>query len=195
MSGFAIQAGMMRTSVSGGSGPGPRVGFNFRQTIEYVTDGPGDTWVDGTKTYADIGENYGWVTLGVARRNRNSALDPKIAGCQSSNSSTEFRYDLPSPGTYKIIAGFTDQGSRSPAYWDLCDGGMAFHSIRRHAIDYGLPPRIFDANGDVNERDAWVSSDGGTPFVHTFTNSYFILRSIPPGAGSNTVSHLSFQQL
>src|SRR5205809_595690 len=87
-------------------------GFNFRDSIGYVTDGTNETYVRDTGDVYPVTRNavtFGWNSnLGGA--DRNSAIDRRLAGLNYSSPGTSFTFqvDLTAPGTYDISLALGD---------------------------------------------------------------------------------------
>ena len=164
-------------------------GFNFRQTLGYVTDGAGDIFVDPTDVYGSS-PGYGWdASLGSNARNRSTANGPRIAGIHFTSAARYFRFDLPrGPGKYRIKAGFFDPGgSSNKVNWDIQDGTTTIQEIR------GIVASSSDHDGhdaidtEITYAD-WNTLDGGNPLDHTFTSSYCRVLCMALG-GNHVISH------
>ena len=172
-----------------------RVGFNFRQTLGYVTDGAGDTFVSNSEIYSAT-PGYGWNASPSGSRNRSTANGPRLAGIVYTGGNQNFRYDLPNgPGLYRIKAGFFDPGgSANPTDWDFRDGVTKFAEVRGIVSDGGAGVDGKDATGTNLSYADWNSLDGGNALDRTFVASYFTLLCADLG-GNNVVAHLSFEPL
>ena len=85
------------------SATGWQQGFDFRNTAGFVTDPSGNTYILPTTAYPTKGSgfNCGWVkTLPPQGRDRNSHLDPRLAGVSFANNGlpATFYVDLPAAG-------------------------------------------------------------------------------------------------
>tara|TARA_A100001391_G_scaffold198101_1_gene179315 strand:+ start:230 stop:799 length:570 start_codon:yes stop_codon:yes gene_type:complete len=189
MSGLGTQAGMHQPS--NGGGPGSRFGFNFRQSLAYVDDEEGETFVSPTKLY-DGGAGYGWVTSPATGRNRNAGLERRLCGMNyASGSIRTFRYDLPNgPGLYRIWAGFFDWGYSQRADWALRDGTDNFTTTTGPTGS----STVVDATGASVSIYDWSAMNAGNPYDHHFVSDYFTLMNIST-FGVQVVSHLAFQKL
>ena len=92
-----------------------RQGFDFRNTVTFINDPPGDTYVLPTTAYPTKGSGvtYGWTNTSLLQaRDRNAQLDPRLAGINFANngSPATFYVDLPSPGTYSLSLAMGDAG-------------------------------------------------------------------------------------
>src|SRR5271165_1772930 len=92
-----------------------RQGFDFRNTVTFVNDPPGDTYVLPTTAYPTKGSGvtYGWTNTSLVNaRDRNAQLDPRLAGINyaTNGSAATFYVDLPSPGTYSLSLAMGDDG-------------------------------------------------------------------------------------
>ena len=121
-------------------------GFDFRNTANFVTDPPGDTYVLSTTAYPTKGSGvtYGWVkTSLVGARDRNAKLDPRLAGINYANngSPATFYVDLPSAGTYNLSLAMGDAGYQQ--CWVQCqiqflDGSTVLATVTEGATQPGL---------------------------------------------------------
>lgn len=170
-----------------------RVGYNFRATIGYVTDGSGETFVDESAYSSERG--FGWFGTATAR-NRNTGWDRRLAACHFNNAtSTYWRLDLPNgPGSYRIWAGFFDLKFANGANWLLRDGTTTFKTISGSVIG-SVHGDIsgFDADGASMSPDAWASADGGQSIDHTFVNDH--LRVQVNTTSNNVISHIAVEFL
>ena len=139
-------------------------GFDFRNTATFVTDPPGNTYVLSSTAYPSKGNGvtYGWVkTSLVGARDRNAALDPRLAGVNYANngSPATFYVDLPSPGTYNLSLALGDAGYQQ--CWVQCqvqflDGNTVLATVTEGSIALGS---FYDAMGNKWSAAAWPSSN------------------------------------
>jgi hypothetical protein len=136
------------------------LGFDFRNTAGFVTDLPGDTYVLSTTAYPTNGNGvtYGWVrTSLVQARDRNSKLDPRLAGINFVNNGAPatFYVDLPSSGTYDLALAMGD------ASWPECmvqcqiqflDGSTVLATVTGGLIGAGS---FYDAQGNDWSAASW----------------------------------------
>ena len=137
-------------------------GFDFRNTADFVTDPPGDTYVLATTAYPTQGNGvtYGWVKTSLVQgRDRNAKLDPRLAGINfaTNGSPATFYVDLPSAGTYNLSLAMGDAGYQ--ACWVQCqvqflDGSTVLATVTEGSINLGY---FYDAKGNNWSAAAWPS--------------------------------------
>lgn len=101
---------IQQVMASFGGSAGFELGFNFRATSGYVTDGADQIYVLSGDAYPTtrLGATFGWVVGAqpVLDANRNNAIDPRLAGINyvegGAAITTYFRVDLPSAGTCEV---------------------------------------------------------------------------------------------
>lgn len=172
--------------------------FDFRLSSGFVTDTGGCVPVlDETypHTYAN-GATAGWEQTSIdGSRDRNAALDPRLAGVNRNLSNDvfrEFRVDLPATGSYDIRAAIGD------ASFGASNGENPFASIKDTttslftivAGDGSMAAEEFyDATGVKRTSAAnWVSSNAVKTL--TFSTTIFRLRLENATAGYTPVAHL-----
>lgn len=164
-----------------------QVGFNFRCTLGYVTDGTNECFVSHSTSYPNTGctsagdtVTMGW-TSGDALdcRDRDSGLDRRLAGLvrdsESSATISIFRVNLPTGGKTNCTmrGAWGDPGSGSigkTTFVRWCDGscGTPFATVNTAGTAAG---HWHDATGvDRTSAANWVS--GNAAVTHTFTNSF-----------------------
>lgn len=164
-------------------------GIDFRSTAGYVTDpancdyeiSPGGG--NYPRTTAQ-GNTVGWeASNGGNIRDRNTGVDPRLAGtCWSSPSTTAYRIDLPASGSYNVRLAAGDYGSYGVACaWDLYDTTTLQANLTTGSTS--AAKRWKDAQ-NVEYTDAtWPGSNS----VRNFTFSTTILRLKAPTSGN--ISH------
>ncbi len=139
-------------------------GFDFRNSSSYVTDPPGDTHVLSTTKYPTTvnGVTFGWVNTSLVQaRDRNSKLDPRLAGINfiTNGSPATFYVDLPSPGTYNLSLAMGDAGYQQ--CWKECliqflDGNTLLAAVTEGVTNLGY---FYDAAGNNWSAAAWPGSN------------------------------------
>ena len=102
-------------------------GINFRATAGYVTDGANEYGEIATTanypTTSTQGNNVGWETAPSGTRDRNNALDVRLAGIHFGDNATlrDYRIDLSGTGSWisRIAAG--DAASNQECKMELFD--------------------------------------------------------------------------
>lgn len=101
------------------------MGFDFRNTLAFVTDAAGDVFVPATGSSYTLAQGWGYSTGTAATgRDVNASLDPRLAGSHSvSSRSATFRRDLAN-GNYnvRLAAGTSNVASRQQI--NIWDGGL-----------------------------------------------------------------------
>lgn len=143
-------------------------GFNFRQTSGYVTDAADDTYMLKSDAYPTVrnGITFGWVsTANVDDRDRNSTLDPRIAGVsfRTTNGTSVFKIDLPSAGKYLLRLAIGDPASITPApRWRLLDDTAL---LADNTFANAAAGSYRDAAGNVFTAANWPGSNVGVEFT------------------------------
>lgn len=166
-------------------------GFNFRETSGYVTDAAGDTYVIPADTYPTTrnGVTFGWTVAATGQRDRNSLLDPKVAGVAFGNGVGTFRVDLPAAGTYSVRLAMGDQGSpQTASQIKVKDNGTVLFTIGPHDTVNDL----YDAN-DVARVDAatWVAANTARSVTFATTSLFVTLEA---ATSSSVIAHLFVSQ-
>jgi len=140
------------------------IGFDFRNTSTFVTDPPGDTYVLSSTAYPTNfnGTNYGWANTNLVQaRDRNSSLDPRLAGVNliANGSPATFLVNLPSPGTYKLSLAMGDAGYEE--CWVQCqiqflDGNTVLATITEGLTNLEY---FYDAQGNNWSAAQWPTSN------------------------------------
>ena len=140
------------------------IGFDFRDTLNYVTDPPGDTYVLPTTAYPTNfnGVNFGWtnVTL-IQARDRNNQIDPRLAGMNfaSNGSPGTFYVDLPASGTYNVSLALGDAGYQSCTIGcqiQFLDGSTVLRTIAKGSNNSGY---FYDAQGNNWSAAKWPTNN------------------------------------
>src|SRR5271165_243173 len=138
-------------------------GFDFRNTANFVTDPPGDTYVLSTTAYPTTvnGVTFGWVkTSPVQGRDRNAKLDPRLAGINfvTNGSPATFYVDLPSAGTYDLSLAMGDAGYEqcyTQCQVQFLDGSTVLATVMGGPTKAGY---FYDAQGNNWSAAAWPTS-------------------------------------
>lgn len=146
-------------------------GINFRATAGYVTDGANEDHelaAGGSQDYpwtTAQGNSVGWENGGssVGSRDRNSALDRRLAGTNQYDSTPhiglDFRIDLPAAGAYNIRAAVGDAvyDSASSSRCELFDGSTSLGYVYNGGAIAG--GNFADATGTVYSAANWPGSN------------------------------------
>jgi uncharacterized membrane protein len=139
-------------------------GFDFRGSSNFVNDPPGATGVTLDTIFPTVGglTTYGWsYTATFAALNRNSSIDPRLAGTNQVNNGTpgQFCVDLPAPGTYSLSLAMGDDG------WPACsvqcqvqflDGSTVLATMTGGPINLGY---FYDARGNSWSAAQWPANN------------------------------------
>lgn len=153
-------------------------GIDFRATSGFVTDPANCDYEIGTtanypRTTAQ-GNSVGWEDAPGGTRNRNAAVDARVAGLHFNGTSilvaTRYRIDLPSAGNYKFRAAAGDTSNPSTVELELFDDVTSLGNLvtRHTAITSGS---FYDAT-DVQRANAadWVTNNALSP-SYTFAST------------------------
>lgn len=174
------------------------VGFDFRATKAFVTDPANTVDVDG-----DTGILYpltfGGVTYGGLSgwggniRDRNASLDPRIAGCHFTSSSTiDFEVDLPASGAYTIHFSLGDPSSfNAIGRIRILDGVGGTALIDVSSTSSG--DAFLDAAGNVWTGAQWPGNEVGVSV--TFSGTTLIAElSLSGLTAATAINHLRIVQ-
>ncbi len=152
------------TVTSSGGGGGWRQGFDFRNTLSFVTDPPGDLGVLPTNLYPTQGNGvtYGWVNTSVIYgRDRIATQDPRLAGINyaMNGAPATFKVELPSAGAYNLSLALGDAGYQS--CWVQCqiqffDGTTLLATVTKGSDSQNY---FDDARANNWSAVAWPSSN------------------------------------
>jgi hypothetical protein len=178
-----------------------RKGFNFRDTLAYVTDGANEVAIigDGSNNIAAASAyprsvtidgdtfNVGWNTVsGDGARNRNTAYGANLAGGHLINNSEAggrvFRINIPAPGIYELTLGMGENSARQ--YWQVLDDASVLETFDFTGAAMSTED-FYDAEGTKHETDdLWRSSQ--VPKEYTFSSSIVNIRI---GSGTGVGAH------
>ena len=184
------------TSASGSGGEG----FDFRNTANFVTDPPGATYVLSTTAYPTTvnGVTFGWVkTAPVRARDRNAALDPRLAGINfvSNGSPATFYVDLPSPGTYDISLAMGDASYLQcgvQCQVQFLDGSTVLATVIGGPIGAA---NFYDATGKLWSAANWPSDNLSQQLTLAGTRLTVIVGTSKATGDNTTVAFLGVAQV
>ncbi len=184
----------------------PGIGFNFRGTSNYVTDGASTTSVLGdfyptTTTIGGIPVTYGWntggavlgCTGGIAGINRNASVDPRLAGVNyvGPSSCAVFRVDLPTTGVYKVQLGFGDDLNAFSNFVGTIYDNASILSVITAGASLSAA-QFIDATGVTRTSASdWVTNQATSTLTFTTSTFYFKMG----GTDYNTLATLHIQRL
>src|SRR5271157_2781704 len=139
-------------------------GFDFRNTANFVTDPPSDTYVLPTTTYPTTvnGVTFGWTMPNLVQaRDRSTSVDPRLAGINYVNngSPATFYVDLPSAGTYGLSLVMGDVGYEqcyTQCQVQFLDGGTVLATVTGGPTNPGY---FYDAKGNNWSAATWPTSN------------------------------------
>lgn len=172
------------------------IGINFRATSGYVTDGTDETYclADSYPTTRG-GVTFGWTTIDAdAARDRDSALDRRLAGVnKSSNSGTQanFQIDLSSSGT-KTVCLALGEGVFD---WDYQYLQILDNVTSKVVIDKSTPqtgmPKFYDAEGTLHTGAAWPGSNVCVSVEFASTTMNVKIGTPSAQTGNSSIAHIS----
>ena len=139
-------------------------GFDFRGSANFVTDPPGATGVISSTIFPTVGglTTYGWsYTANFWAINRNSSIDPRLAGTNYTSNGTpgQFYVDLPAPGTYSLSLAMGDDGYPPCSVQcevQFLDGSTVLATVTGGPINLGY---FYDAQGNVWSAAQWPANN------------------------------------
>lgn len=167
------------------------VGFNFRGTSGYVTDGVGETYVIDADNYPTTrgGATFGEEDEFLFNLDRNAANDRRLAGVKADSViGRRFRVDLPATGDYDIHLALGDAASAQTHKWDTKDDTTTLDTYNVMSSSN----QFFDASGVQRTAANWPGSE--VSVTRTFASTIFRLQT---NAASSTaaVAHLRLVQV
>ncbi len=140
--------------------------INFRATTGYRSDDSVDAHVEATlsvnyPTVTAQGNTVGWEQIGGSANKFNLSLtnDPRLAGVTgviaSSTTAGIYRFDIPSPGTYRIRCAAGTYDNARGANLRVFDGGTLLSQIV--PPQKTTPPNIIDATNTARNVTNWPS--------------------------------------
>ena len=176
-----------------------QAGFDFRNTSNFVSDPPGDTYVLPTTVYPTNGNGatYGWVNTALVQgRDRSTSVDPRLAGINYANngSPATFYVDLPSAGTYSLSLALGDDGYTS--CWVQCqiqflDGSTVVATVSGSQINQGF---FYDAVGNPWSAAAWPTSNLSQQVTLTGTRLTVVVGTNNASGDSTPIAFLGVSQ-
>ena len=175
-------------------------GFDFRNTPTFVTDPSGDTYVLSTTAYPTKGNGvtYGWLkTSLVTGRDRNAALDPRLAGINfvDNGSPATFYVDLPSAGTYNLSLAMGDASYEQ--CWVQCqiqflDGNTVLATLTEGVTKSGY---FYDTMGNNWSAAAWPASNLSQQVTLTGTRLTVVVGTNKATGDFTTIAFLGVTQV
>jgi hypothetical protein len=186
------------------------LGWNFRESSVYVTDGARDQYIGvGNMVYPltthGSGETvtYGFPSNpgeggGIYWRNRSTTPDIRFAGdlgVQNAATTDTFalRVDLPNPGTYRVRLAMGSRSGSSKNYWRILDD-----ATQRGLVDNSgtlqSAGHFADAAGTIHTSEAnWISNNAAVDYV--FSSTIFRLELAVPGTGTDNDTRITHLQI
>ena len=170
-----------------------KIGINMRGSAGYVTDGPDQTYcLNDAYPVTRGGWTFGWETAMSHALDRDSSVDPRLAGINANAPDTPartFRVDLPAAGDYGVRLAIGDAaGSPWPTEWQVKDGTTVV--IGPHTPS--ATARFVDAVNANYSNAAWPGSN--TQVVETFATTICRLDFPSPGGNWVMVGHIEVEQ-
>ena len=174
-------------------------GFNFRATSGFVTDGASETYVleDPYPTTRN-GVTFGWVTITENTRDRDNAVDRRLAGINFQGNDggaiqRVFRIDLDAMGDYIISLAGGDDAATQTLECSFLDNTTVF-AHPGNATVTGVAEYV-DATGVVRTQADWPTQHA--TIARTFASTIFNVR-INDGAtisNSSCLAHVFVSQV
>lgn len=174
-------------------------GFNFRQSAGYVTDGANETYVQGGGIGFDSypttrnGVTFGWEDTPSGDRDRNNALDRRLAGMHynTTGATVRFRVDLPAAGDYSVRLAMGDASNKSGnSFSELRDTTTVLTSLTDEALN---ATHSKDITGTKHTFAAWPGSNSAQTFTFASTICRMALKQ--PSSGFSAIQHLFLSQV
>ena len=162
-------------------------GINFRETAGFVTDGTGeDNELSMAVSYPDTtaqGNTVGWEDSLASNnmRDRNAAIDRRLAGIVFQNSTVlrRFRFDLPSAGDYDIRWALGDTYTGQVCRAELLDTTTSLTIV---AATCSAANRWLDAAGTELTQTTWPTTNAA--ITKTFATTILRVRIGNTGASA-----------
>jgi hypothetical protein len=171
------------------------IGFNFRNTPGYVTDGANEVMVygayDNYLSHLVAGDgsaaDCGWE-FAIYQADRSTSNDRRLAGINYYNGAVKFRVDLPSTGNWDIRVAMGDQAWYWYEGFQILDNTTVVKDVdaSTKAANYFL-----DSQGNQWSEAAWPGSN--VKFTYNFTSTIFYLE-IKGTSGYTAIAHLDIAQ-
>jgi len=160
---------------------GQQYGFNFRNTSTFVKDPAGDFAVLPSTAYPTVanGITFGWAnTYLVQGRDRNSALDPRLAGINFAVNGypASFYVDL-APGSYNLSLAIGDAGYQQcdlTCEIRFMDGATLLATLKFSSDQMAS---FYDAMGNNWDAAAWPGSNLSFPITLASTQLTMVVGS------------------
>ena len=181
------------------AGGGVNMGFNFRATSGYVTDGANQVYVLPADTYPTTrgGFTFGWVVDGntVFSADRDNAGDVRLAGINYisgiiGGTPTYFRVDI-APGTYNIYLAVGDTVAQTTMFVEVKDTTTSKFTIGNFntAINHYV-----DANGTDHTRANWPANNTSRSVAFATNQFRLYPGNIATNTDVTTLAHLRITQ-
>ena len=167
-------------------------GINFRATAGYVTDGANEYGETSTTanypTTSTQGNNVGWETAPSGTRDRNNALDVRLAGIHFGDNATlrDYRIDLSGTGSWisRIAAG--DAASNQECKMELFDTSSSLGVLCNQNVVAG---NFADATDVELTAANWPGSNASATDTFTTTICRFRMGG-NAGGGNAAIAHV-----
>jgi hypothetical protein len=174
-------------------------GFDFRNTMAFIGDPSGSTYVLPTTAYPTKGNGftYGWAKTSLVQgRDRSTSVDPRLAGINfaSNGSPATFYVDLPSSGTYNLSLALGD--ANWGECWVQCEVQFLDGSTVLADVSEGLTNRgyFYDATGKNWSAAEWPSSSLSQRVTLTGTRLTMVVGTDKATGDFTTVAFLGVTQ-
>lgn len=172
-------------------------GIYFRNLDNRIDPADYDAEVNLAISYPWVtaqGNTVGWETSPVAKADRSGTADARLSGIHyrtNTGATTDFRFDLPGPGQYRIRLAMGDLSAGQNERVQLVDGTTVF-------ADYSAVTGVanwIDATGVVRTSEAdWVANNA--LLTRVFTSSIFRVKIglHASAAGTSTIAAVYIEE-
>jgi uncharacterized membrane protein len=175
-------------------------GFDFRGSLNFVNDPPGAAGIISNTIFPTVGglTTYGWsYTAAFEALNRNSAVDPRLAGTNDVNNGTpgQFYVDLPAPGTYSLSLAMGDDGYQAcfvQCQVQFLDGSTVLSTMTGGPINMGY---FYDAQGNMWSAAQWPANNVSKQVTLTGTQLTVLVGSNQDTGDYTSIAYVGVSQV
>ncbi|HEY6804939.1 MAG TPA: hypothetical protein VI306_15295 [Pyrinomonadaceae bacterium] len=165
------------------------IGFNFRSSSGYVTDGTDETYVRAVDTFPTTRvQTFGWVSTSPSDADRSSGVDRRFAGVNYTQPTEDrtFQLTLPEAGVYAVRLALGDQSASGHVYAEVYDNTTLLFTV----ADATTSTAVFaDSTNAQHALVDWAANN--TARVETFASTTFKLKvGLSTQSNYYTIAHL-----
>lgn len=185
-----------------------KVGFNFRDTEPYCTDGTDHISVirdayptTDTTVTTGLSVTYGWVdalSVGDGSRDRDAAGDVRLCGInQTVNSGVtkRFQVDLPNAGTFRTCFALGDHVSQGYLNIEVLDNTSSIYTVTDTDGTAGSPPLFDDTAGTGFTAVAWPAGNVCRDDVFATSTLIFKLGATSAQTDNSSIAHFYVEEI